>query len=100
MARPLADSIDVPSAGTRVQISTKKEQVLSIIFTARKGNSGNVFLGDATVSATVGFQLAPEDSITLNPSLALEHRTVVLLSDFWVDAATNGDDVDFIALVK
>ena len=100
MSSIFADSIDVPSAGTRVQISTDPSPVLNITFKARKGNAGNVYLGNVTVSATVGFELAPGDSITLDPSQVVHRDTTVLLSDFYVDVATNGDDVDFIALLK
>tara|TARA_R100000306_G_C4358443_1_gene134008 strand:- start:818 stop:1120 length:303 start_codon:yes stop_codon:yes gene_type:complete len=100
MARVLADSVDVPTAGTRVQISATPEVVLVITFKARAGNSGKVYIGDSTVAAAVGFELAGGTEIMLNPSLVAARDTSVLLSDFYVDAATNGDDVDFIALVK
>jgi len=100
MARPIADSIDIPTATTRVQISTAAEVVLSITFKARTGNAGNAYVGDSTVAAAVGLELAPGEAITLNPSQVVARDTSVLLSDFYVDAATNGDDVDYIALVK
>tara|TARA_R110000751_G_scaffold287130_1_gene391756 strand:- start:471 stop:773 length:303 start_codon:yes stop_codon:yes gene_type:complete len=100
MARAISDSVDVPSATTRVQISTKKEQVMAITFKARAGNSGNVYVGGATVSAASGFELAPGNSISIDPSQVSARDTTVPLSDFYVDAASSGDDVDFFALVK
>ena len=101
MARPISDSVDVPNATTRVQISTLRERVLTITFRGRKGNSGNVYVGDNTVAAAAGFELTPGDSITMDPSQAQvnDSRVTILLSDFYVDAASNGDDVDYMSLV-
>ena len=100
MARIASDSIDVPTAGTRVQISTIDNPVLSITFKARKGNSGNAYVGDVTVAAASGFELDPGESITLDPSQVVHEATTVFLSVFYVDVASNGDDVDYIALLE
>lgn len=103
MARIVSDSINVPTAGNRVQISSSSVRVLSITFTSKAANAGLVYVGDVTVAAAVGIELQPGDGISLDPSQALQalgkYHTVPL-NDFYVDAATNGDDVDFIALVE
>lgn len=83
-----------------MQISTTAEVVLAIMFKARSGNSGNAYVGDVTVAAAVGMELIPGESVDLSPSLVVARDTTVLLSDFYVDVATSGDDVDYIALVK
>jgi len=96
MARPFADSINVGTAGTRVQISTSNAKVHAIIFKGRSGNTGAVYIGDSTVSAAVGFELMPGDDI----AWPIREGTTCLLSAFWVDAATTNDDVDFAAVLE
>jgi len=103
MARIVSDSIDVPNATTRVQISTSPARVLSIIFKARSGNTGGVYVGDVSVAAAVGLELLPGEEISIPISDSVQETGkphTVPLSDFYVDAATNGNDVDFLAVTE
>lgn len=87
---------DIPTAGTRVQISSLNERVKIIHFHARAGNAGNTYVGDVLVSATAsGIEFQPNESRTIDFG-----QGTVLLSTFYVDAATNGDDVDGWALLE
>ena len=96
MAIPLTGTTDVPAAGTRVQINNTTRRVLSITFRARKGNSWNVYVGDSTVSSTAGFELAAGAALEFNfASAGVSAR----MSDFYVDTATNGNDVDWAVIL-
>ena len=96
MALPLTGTTDVPTAGTRVQINNTSRRCLSIIFKGRNANVGSVYVGGSGVSSTAGFELRKNESITFNFGAA---RVSCLMSDFYVDAATSGDDVDWAAIV-
>ena len=95
MARPKADSIEVANAGTRVRISTATDPVVAIVFRSRTGNSGKVYVGGSDVAAAVGFELAAGEQV----EWPIKEGQLPRLSDFWVDVATNGDDVDYAATV-
>lgn len=90
----LTGTTDVPTAGTRVQISDTERRVSSIVFRGRKGNTGNVYVGGSAVSSSAGFELAPGEAISFPFA---SDGFVVLISDLYVDAATDGDDVDWAA---
>lgn len=85
------NTVTVTTAGTRVQLSTAPEHIARIAFKAPGGNTGNVYVGDSQVSSTRGWTLAPGESITLDFSPKTEP-----LDSFYVDAATNGDKLEWI----
>ncbi len=86
---------DVAAAGTRAQISNTADRVKSIAVRARPANTGNAWFGTVTVSSTVGWTLQPGESKTLDFG-----EGSVLFSVFYVDAAVNGEDVDYCAIVE
>lgn len=86
---------DIPTAGTRVQISNTNDKVKSISVRSRVANTGNVFFGTSTVSSTVGWTLQPGESKTLDFG-----EGSVLFSVFYLDTATNGNDVDHAAILE
>ena len=96
MSYPLGQTTDIPTAGTRVQISNTARRVLSITFKARNGNTGSIYIGTSTVSSSNGIELRKNESFTYNFQAT---GTSAPISDFWVDAATNGDDVDWGAIM-
>ena len=81
---------DVPSATTRVQISNTSDRVKAIDVRGRPGNTGNIFFGVIDVSATDGWTLQPGESISITFG-----EGSAKFADFYVDAATSGDDVDW-----
>jgi len=102
MARILSDIVDIPTATTRVQLSTVEEEVLTITFKAPSGNTGDVYIGDISVAAAVGFSLSPGDALTLDPSQGYQETGIphsLKLSEIYIDAATSGNDVEYVALV-
>ena len=50
-----------------VQISTSSERVVSFVLQGDDGNSGDVYLGDSSVSANNSFTLDAKDSLSFNP---------------------------------
>jgi hypothetical protein len=89
-----AGTTDVPSGGTRVQISNTSDRVKAIEAHAPSGNTGSVYFGVSDVSVTNGRELAPGEAVAYSFG-----EGSVLFSTFYVDAATNGDDVDWAVIL-
>lgn len=86
----VSGTITVSSAGTAVQASAKGV-VNRMLFKARSGNAGSVYIGGSDVSSTDGLELDPGESLVLEVG-----DDAVSTSQFWADAAVNSDKVDFI----
>lgn len=94
-----AGTTNIPTAGTRVQISNTNDRVLSVSITARAGNTGNIYLGFDDVSSTNGKELRPGETAVVEFGDGREEGGSVLFSTFYVDAATNGDDADWMVIL-
>ena len=90
-----AGTTDVPSAGTAVQISNTNDRVKAIEAHALSGNTGSIFFGVADVSATNGRELAPGEAVAYSFG-----EGSVLFSAFYVDAATSGDDLNWVVILS
>jgi hypothetical protein len=77
----------VVTAGVRVQLPDIPARSVSIL--ALAGNAGEVYLGDVTVNATIGFPLAAGDGV----DLAIDN-----LRRLYLDAANNGDAIAFLVI--
>lgn len=86
---------DIPTAGARVQISNTEDDVKVIYFKARAGNAGNTYVGEDDVASTKGHEMLPDGTAKISFG-----DGSVKLSTFYVDAATNGDDVDVTVIVN
>jgi hypothetical protein len=96
-----SDIVDVPSAGTAVQLSNTTNRVLWIKFTAPTANSGITYVGLSDVSATNGYPLGAAGGVDATLELNFEvSGGSVLMSTFYVDAATNGDDVAYAIIYE
>jgi len=99
-------TVDVPSAGTAVQVLNNTDSVLWIRFTARQGNTGGVYVGDSNVSATNGRELRPPETANGYDVLASTEYNPgaqggsIAMNTFYVDTDTNGNDVDWEALFR
>ena len=89
-----AGSLTIATAGTELQFSNTQDRVKSLSVKARPGNTGNVFLGRSDVSSTNGWTLQPGESKTVDFG-----EGSVLFSVFYGDAATNGDILDWSAVL-
>lgn len=78
----------VATAGTRVQLSTISVPCKKVIVQSLFANTGNVYLGDSTVSASNGLLLYPGSatSFTVTPAN---------LNLLWIDSALNNEGVIF-----
>jgi hypothetical protein len=103
-----AGIVDVPGAGTREQVSNTPDRVLWIKFTALEANSGITYVGLLDVDSSpdssaerYGYPLEAAGGIdaTLELDFAASGGSVPM-STFWVDAATNGDDVAYAVIYE
>ena len=106
-------TVDVPSAGTAVQVLDDPRVVRWIQFTARQGNSGGVYVGRSDVSSTNGRELRPPETSNGYDHLAQTEYDFgkygskfdnlpggFPMNIFYVDAYTNGNDVDWEAIFE
>jgi hypothetical protein len=91
--------VDVPSAGTAVQILNTKDKCVWIRFTAPAANSGLTYVGDSAVSATNGYVMGAAGGGDATVELELRPGSITM-DTFYIDAATNGDDVSWIAILR
>ncbi|MDA1256934.1 MAG: hypothetical protein O3C10_03710 [Chloroflexi bacterium] len=82
-------TVTVTTAGTRVQVVASGNAVSAVSFRARGSNSGPVYVGDDTVAAGDGYEISPGDEMTIRC------RDLIDLRRFYIDAANNGDKVDY-----
>ena len=84
----------VDAAGTAQAITTGTEGARLVQISPLPDNTGNVFIGDSTVSSSIGYVLS-----STSPPIVLEPQNYDVV-DLYVDAATNGDGVCWIILEK
>lgn len=96
-----AGSTDVATAGTQVQLSNTRDKVIWAQLSAPASNSGLTFVGGPDVSSSNGYTLGAsggiDATIVLNPG---EFGGSFEFSSIWVDAATNGDNVDWVVILQ
>lgn len=113
--RWVSGTVTVGTSGTEEKLSTDNsnvkddDEILAIIFRARAGNTGKAYIREATnAAAAVGWELSPgESSPPLNfyalPILGAAgggRMPTIKAESFYVDVATNGDIVDFVAMLR
>jgi len=87
----------VSTAGTEVQLSNTNRKVRWIKVKALAANSGKVYLGIAgSITASLGYELSAGNEIEINFA---ELGGTIVFSTLWVDAATNGDKLAWIAVL-
>lgn len=87
---------NIGTAGSRVQINNSALKVKVFHIHALAANAGLVYFGDVLVSSSAsGRALSADQSVTVEFG-----QGSVPLSTFYVDTATNNDDVDGWALVE
>ena len=90
----LSGTTDIPTAGTAVQIKNVPDHVRVLHVQAKPGNTGNIAFGDSAVLMTAGLTLKPGQWRTLAFG-----KGSIPLSNFYANAATNGDDIEWLAIV-
>ena len=83
------------SAATGAPDATSRVQWIKI--SARTGNSGVIYVGDSSVSSTLGYELSANDSIEINFQDA---GGTVTLNTIYVDASANNQDADWAVILE
>lgn len=85
----------VTTAGNAVQLnggtSISVPDGASVAVRANSDNTGTVYIGDSTVSASTGFEKTPGDGVSIN---------VEDVSSIYVDADNSGDGVSWLVEVN
>jgi len=89
----------VGTAGARVQLLDTKDKVIWIKFTAPTANSGLTYVGDSEVSATNGYVLGAAGGADATVELNFSPGSITM-DTFYIDAASNGDDVSWAAIFR
>jgi hypothetical protein len=81
--------VDVPTATTRVQVSSSSVSVRSVTIKALVGNGGFIYVGKSDVDSSNGFELDAGESISVD---------VNNLNLLYVDTSNSGDDICYFAV--
>lgn len=85
----------VTTAGTAVALSATKKLIAKLKVRALTTNTGAIYIGDSTVSASVGYPLATGVEIDLDDLLD-NSSDVIDISKIYIDSAVNGEGVALI----
>lgn len=85
--------VTINTAGTREAISGSSVLCYSVIISADKLNTGNVYVGDSSVSSSNGEELAAGESIILTADELFNGNIEIDLADIYVDTQTNNNVV-------
>ena len=97
MAVLATGTITVSSAGTRVQVTSTPTPIRRVRFQAPPGNSGITYVGGSTVSSSVtGIEFPAAGG---NESIDFTQGRLGDLSEFYCDAARNGDTIHYMAVL-
>lgn len=94
------DQVVVASAGTRVPLSASLLASDNVAIQAHPDNAGHIYVGDSSVDSTHGWVLVPGQFITIEGSRRPSGSDSIDMSSIWVDAATDGDKVQWGYLKK
>jgi hypothetical protein len=78
----------VTTAGTRVQLATGT--ITSVTIKALSSNTGTIYIGTSTVTATNGFQLGAGESVSMD---------IGTLGVLYIDSSVNGEGVTYLGVV-
>jgi hypothetical protein len=90
--KPLG-KVTVVTAGTRVQITASDIRTGSIAIQADSANVGKVYIGDSSVSSSIRLGASANEIVSIDASDLRGNTEEFSLSDFYVDAETNGNSV-------
>lgn len=85
----LNGSVVVTTGGTAVALAVSTT-ITSVVVKAKYGNTGTIYIGNATVDSSNGVELQAGDAISID---------IDDLAKVYVDASVNGEGVDYLATV-
>lgn len=78
----------VTTSGTEVRASSADlSNVVKLFITCPESNTGNIFVGDASVATTRGVEVIKGTTLEIEAP----NGNFIDVYNIWVDAATNGD---------
>jgi len=86
----IAGMTDIPAAGTRVLLLPANQKTIAVWIRPKPANVGDIYVGTVTVDATHGLIMAKTDPAVV---IYVDNSQTPI----YVDAATNGDDVSYLA---
>lgn len=87
-------SKNVTTAGTRVQLSTSNLYASSLIIRAKTANTGVIYVGDVTVTSSIGMFLAAGESNELSgPPTKYGVPLQFNLKNIYIDSSVSGEGV-------
>jgi cold shock CspA family protein len=84
---------NVTTAGTQVRLSATDLFVSAVTIRAKKGNTNDVYIGDADVANSYP-DLDANQTVTFEAPIISGSHTAINLKEVWVDADTDGEGVD------
>jgi hypothetical protein len=84
--------VDLTTAGA-VYTIVRLRGGQAVIIKALVGNTGNVYIGKINVSSSIGFELAPGESLKIE---YMPDKMAGEFIDIYATSATSGDDICFI----
>lgn len=82
----------VASTGTAESLVSATERVKTVLLIAKKGNTGQVYVGGSDVTTSTNDGLDARESLTITALGWLD------LADIFLDVDTNSEGVDFYAV--
>lgn len=96
-----AAQLTVAVAGIRTRVSTQELPITTLVVSAPAANTGNIYVGDSAVSATRGIEVAKGTTVSITADMSgRAGGEEFILSDFYIDAATSGDDANVSYVVR
>lgn len=78
----------VVTAGTSVQLASSNA-IKTITIRSFASNTGLIYVGTVSVTSANGFQLSPQETVSLD---------IANISSIWIDAAVSGEGVSYVYL--
>lgn len=92
----LADKA-VTTAGTRVQLTATNTYVMAVTIQGNGANTGFIYVGDSSVSATRGVELDAGQAVTLSGTVTQKGTIELLnLADIWLDSSVNAETAHIV----
>jgi hypothetical protein len=89
----------VTTAGVRVALSSTSVPCGQVIIQVKRANTGFIYVGDSSVSATLCFELSPPASSTAQlasvAASAQQGSNALNLANIYIDSSVSGDGCNF-----
>ena len=98
--KPYVLNKTVTAAGTRERIVGSGLKSIAVTIQAKSDNTGSIYVGDETVSSSVGIELHAGDSITFNSVEFGLANADISFRDIWIDVSVSSEGINIIYLER